>query len=96
MRDIDRVQIQCAIVQMQARAIDALCSLLSQHKIVEGKEVEIPSDQSKAMEVQKEIIDNLFKELSKYMTPSELDRLTCIKEINEAAELRKSIDLDHL
>lgn len=92
MREIEKVQIQSAIVQLQARSIDALYSLLSQHKIVEGKEMEIPSDQSEAMEVQKEIIDNLFKGLSKYMTPSEMDELMCIKEINEAAELRKCLD----
>lgn len=92
MREIEKIQLQSAIVQLQARSIDSLYSLLSQHKIVEGKEVEIPSDQSEAMEVQRDIIDNLFKELSKYMTPSELDGLTCIKEINEAAELRKCLD----
>lgn len=92
MREIEKVQLQSAIVQLQARSIDALYSLLSQHKIVEGKEVGIQSDQTDAMEVQEGIIDNLFKELSKYMTPSELDELMCIKEINEAAELRKCLD----
>lgn len=95
MRDINRIQIQCAIVQIQARTIDALYSLLSQHKIVEGKEVKIPADQSEAMEVQTDIIDNLFKELSRYLSPEELDRLECIKEINEAAGLRKYLDGAH-
>lgn len=92
MREIEKVQLQSAIVQLQARSIDALYFLLSQHKNVEGKEVEIPYDQSEAMKVQTEIIDNLFSELSKYMTPSELDGHTCIKEINEAAGLRKCLD----
>lgn len=95
MRDINRIQIQCAIVQMQARSIDALYSLLYQHKIVEGKEVKIPADQSEAMEVQTDIIDNLFKELSRYLSPEELDGLECIKEINEAAGLRKYLDGAH-
>lgn len=92
MREVEKVQIQSAIIQLQARSIDALYSLLSQHKNVEGKGVNIPSDQSEAMEVQKDIIDNLFSELSKYMTPSELDGHTCIKEINEAAGLRRCLD----
>lgn len=92
MRDINRVQIQCAIIQIQARTIDALYSLLSQHKTVEGKEAKIPSDQTDVMEVQKEIIDSLFSELSKYISPEELDSLECIKEINEAAKLRKYLD----
>lgn len=95
MRDIDKVQIQCAIVQMQARAIDALYSILSQHKIVEGKEVETPTDQSEAMEIQKDIVNELFREVSKYLSPEELDRLECIKEINEAAGLRKYLDGAH-
>lgn len=95
MRDIDRVQLQCAIVQMQARAIDSLYNLLSQHKTIEGRDVDIPTDQEYAMEVQKEIIDNLFSELSKYISPEELDNLECIKEINEAAKLRKYLDGAH-
>ena len=94
MREVEKVQIQSAIVQMQARTIDALYSLLSQHKVVEGKEVEIPSEQTGAMEVQKDIIDKLFKELSKYMSPEELDGLACIEEINEVAKLRKLINED--
>ena len=95
MRDIDEVQIQCAIVQMQARAIDSLYNLLSQHKTVEGRKVEIPSDQSEAMEIQKDIINELCDELSKYISPQELDSLDCIKEINEAAGLRKYLDGAH-
>ena len=95
MRDIDRVQLQCAIVQMQARAIDSLYNLLSQHKTIEGRDVDIPTDQEYAMEVQNEIIDNLFSELSKYIAPEELDNLECIKEINEAAKLRKYLDGAH-
>ena len=95
MRDRYRVQLQCAIVQMQTRAIDSLYNLLSQHKTVEGRDVEIPTDQSVAMEVQKEIIDDLFEELSKYISPEELDGLECIKEINEAAKLRKYLDGAH-
>lgn len=95
MKETEKTNLQCAIVQMQARSIDALYSLLSQHKIVEGKEVKIPSDQTDVMEVQKDIIDNLFKELSKYISPEELDNLECIKEINEAAKLRKYLDGAH-
>ena len=95
MRDIKRVQIQCAIVQMQARTIDVLYTLLSQHKTVEGRKVEIPSDQSEAMEIQKDIINELFDELSRYVSPEELDRLEYIKEINEAAGLRKCLDEAH-
>lgn len=95
MRDIYRVQLQCAIVQMQTRAIDSLYNLLSQHKTIEGRDVEIPTDQEYAMEVQKGIIDNLFSELSKYISPEELDNLECIKEINEAAKLRKYLDGAH-
>lgn len=95
MRDIDRVQLQCAIVQMQARAIDTLYNLLSQHKTIEGRDVDIPTDQSVAMEIQKDVINELFRELSKYISPEELDRLECIKEINEAAKLRKYLDGAH-
>ena len=92
MRDINRVQIQCAIVQMQARVIDDLYSLLYQHKTVDGKEIEIQSDQTDSMDIQKDIIDNLFRELSKYLSAEELDGLKCINEINEAAKLRNCID----
>lgn len=95
MRDIDRVQIQSAIVQMQARTIDALFSLLAQHKIVEGRDVEISADQTVAMEIQKDIINELFREVSQYISPEELDRLECIKEINEAAKLKKCLDGAH-
>lgn len=92
MSGTEKTRIQCAIVQLQARSIDNLYSLLYQHKTVEGKEVEIQADQEDAMETQKDIIDNLFRELSKYLSPAELDGLLCIKEINEAAGLRNYLE----
>lgn len=95
MREIEKVQLQCAIVQMQARAIDSLYNLLSQHKTIEGREVEIPTDQADAIEIQEDIINELFREVSKYLSTEELDRLECIKEINEAAGLRKCLDRAH-
>lgn len=92
MRSIEKVQIQCAIVQKQARTIDALYTLLSQHKTVEGREVDITTDQTVAMELQKDIINELFREVSKYISAEELDSLECIKEINEAASLRNYLE----
>lgn len=44
-------------------------------------------DRAEIICLQKEVIDELFKLLSGYMTADELDSLPCIKKINLAAKI---------
>lgn len=44
-------------------------------------------DRTEIICLQKEVIDELFRLLSKYMPADELDALPCIEKINQAAKI---------
>ncbi len=53
--------------------------------------IHIVTNQSEQIRLQNEAIDELFGVLGRYMSAEELDRLPCIKKIDEAVKLHKEI-----
>ena len=47
--------------------------------------------QSEIINLQREVIDDLFRVLMQYMTPEEADRLPALKKINQAATIRAEL-----
>lgn len=58
--------------------------------------VEIIETQNAIIKMQSQVIDDLFIQLAQHVTTEEIENMECIRKINKAAELRNSIDLDHL
>lgn len=58
--------------------------------------IEVIETQNVIIKMQSRVIDDLFMQLAQYTTKEELENMKCLDNINKAAELRKSIDLDHL
>lgn len=87
MTNVNIVDIQNAIVQMQARAINELYAVLAQHK-----QAEVPAEQSVVIQLQHDTIEDLFKELKEYMSSDELDKLHCKREINVANGLIQTLE----
>lgn len=54
--------------------------------------VEIVETQNAIIRLQSKVIDELFLLLSQHIAAEELDRLPCIDMINEAAQIRHSIE----
>lgn len=54
--------------------------------------VEIVETQNAIIRLQSKVIDELFLLLSQHIAAEELDRLPCIDMINEAAQIRRSIE----
>lgn len=53
--------------------------------------VETVSIQESIIKMQSDIINDLFGQLSQYVTADELDQMECVKKINDAAELKTLI-----
>lgn len=91
MTNTNIVDIQNAIVQMQARSINELYAILAQCRAAKQKKTEVPSEQSIVIQLQHETIEDLFKELKEYMSSDELDKLHCAGEINVATGLIQTL-----
>lgn len=92
MTNTNIVDIQNAIVQMQARVINELYAILAQCRSAEQKETEVPAEQSVVIQLQHETIEDLFKELKEYMSSDELDKLHCKGELNVASGLIQTLE----
>lgn len=92
MTNTNIVDIQNAIVQMQARAINELYSILAQCRAAKQKQVEVPSEQSVVIQLQHDTIEDLLKDLKEYMSSDELDKLHCKGEINVATNLIQTLE----
>lgn len=88
MTDTNKVDIQTAVIQMQARTINSLYTLLSQHNF----ENEPPGELKEVIKLQKETVDTLINKLKKYITAETLNSLECMRENNIASGLILAVE----